>query len=113
MKNTITLEQAIEMTSRYRSEQAHILNGHFAGQPILSHAETFNREAIDHVLAQAECVGIRVYWGMDAEKRVRAILVGVNECNVDLLPDGSNAHVIVEDGSLCPPVCAADSPLNG
>ncbi len=113
----ITLQQAIDMTTLYRKQKEEILQPEYRGKNILANCETFNREAIDYLLAEKECAGIRIYYGMDAELKVHAIMVGVNAANEDLLPDfteapGDEGYKITEDGQRCPDDCPPSSALN-
>jgi hypothetical protein len=113
----ITLQRAIEMTRLYRENKDKILVPDVLGKHILSMSETFNREAIDRLLAQPNCAGLRIYYSMDESLKLHAILVGVDEANRDILPSSTEGKEedggeIVEDGKLCPPACAEDSPLN-
>ena len=109
----ITLEKAKEMTALYNSEKNTLLKPEFQGQNILSVCETFDRSAFDTLLAEAGCAGIRVYFGMTAALKVRAILVGVDMDNKDILPPAgsggspasSGGGVIVEEGRPCPDFC--------
>ena len=116
--HSISLQEAIEMTSRYRSQRENVLTPDHKG--ILLTSETFNRAAFDVLLAENDCVGIRIYFGMDKDLAIKLIAVGVNEKDEDILPsegdaiattsDGKN---ITENGQPCPPICPPRSPLNG
>lgn len=113
----ISLQQGIDMTTLYRKEKESILLPEFRDKKILANCETFNREAIDYLLAEKDCAGIRIYYGMDPELKVHAILVGVNSANEDLLPALTRAadeegNQLVEDSQRCPDDCPPDSPLN-
>lgn len=114
MNHAISLERAIQMTTRYREQKEKILNPEFAERNLLPLAETFDRAAIDKLLSQPGCTGVRIYFGMNEELQVRAVIVGVNDKNEDILPadSGSIDGEIVEDGRLCPPNCSPNSPLN-
>lgn len=114
----IPLSQAIEMTTLYRQEKEKILVPDMRDKNILPICETFNREAYDALLAEADCVGVRLYLGMGADLQIRIIAVGVNAKNEDILPSGvgvipaADPVVIVEDGQRCPDDCPPPSPLN-
>lgn len=120
----ITLEKAKEMTAKFRSERDAILIPELREQNILSICETFDRGAFDTVLAETGCLGLRVYFGMTPELKVRVIVVGVNANNEDILPaenlsrvqasseeggDDDEGHII-EEGAPCPDICP-DPPL--
>ncbi len=121
--HSITLEKAIAMTTLYRGKKELIIKDEFKDKKILSISETFNREAFDRLLAQSGCTGIRIYYSIDEELKLHAIVVGVNEKNEDILPavtnvggsgarSGEDDGMIVEEGHICPPNCAPPSPLN-
>ncbi|HMI77185.1 MAG TPA: hypothetical protein VK484_00245 [Ferruginibacter sp.] len=110
----ITQERAVEMTSEYRSNKEAILATGYQNQGILPLSETFNRGEIDTLLGKSGCEGLRIYYGMDENLKVHAIIIPVNEDNEDILP-GENAPVdnsIVEEGQRCPDLCPPESPLN-
>ncbi|HMG67589.1 MAG TPA: hypothetical protein VK588_07880 [Chitinophagaceae bacterium] len=115
----IGLPQAIEMTTRYRSKKETILDPAYRGKDILLLSETFGREAFDALLSEQDCTSIRIYFGMNENLQVRAIIVGANSKNEDLLPQAglmipaSTGSKIVEEGTPCPPACPPPSPLNG
>ena len=117
----ISLQQAIEMTARYRSEMENILAHEYRSSDILAISETFSRDAFDELLAVPGCAGLRMYYGMDETFKVHAIIVAVNAQNQDLLPaalpSGTNTTEdgdppILEEGQRCPPLCPIGSPLN-
>lgn len=112
----ISLGTAIEMTALYRSDKEAILATGFQNQNILPNSETFNRDALDTLLAKEGCAGLRIYYGMDENLKVHAIIVAVNEDNEDMLPSGNslieNGEDIVEEGQRCPDLCPPPSPLN-
>lgn len=114
--HVISLQTAIDMTTLYRANRETILNTSYQGKNVLPLSETFNRGAIDALLATTNCAGIRIYYGMDEDDKVHAILVAVNSSNEDLLPGNSLTEdedpIIVELGQRCPPVCAPQSDLN-
>ena len=114
--HSISLQEAIEMTSRFRSQRPNVLAPDHKG--ILLTCETFNRAGFDDLLAEPDCVGIRIYFGMDKDLTIKLIAVGVNEKDEDILPSGEsnmtdNDKPITENGLPCPPVCPPHSPLNG
>src|ERR1700733_10625680 len=71
----ISLDNAKEMTSRFREHRNDILVPELREMNILSICETFDRGAFDTVLAETGCLGIRVYFGMTPELKVRVIVV--------------------------------------
>lgn len=117
----ISLDKAKTMTAAYRANRDTILSPENQGQDILPLSETFNRSAFDQLLDTPSCAGLRLYYGMDENRKIHAIIVAVNELNDDLLPSSSNESgvtatdepVIIEEGQRCPPICPEkDSALN-
>jgi hypothetical protein len=111
----IDLPKAVDMTTDYRDNRETILDTPYQGQAILPLSETFAREDIDQLLAQDGCKGLRIYYGMDTNLKVHAILVGVTEANEDILPsttDPSKDDIIVEESQRCPVSCPPASDLN-
>jgi hypothetical protein len=104
----ISLQEAIEMTTLYRANRP-------ANFPI---CETFEKEAVEKLLATEGCTFFRIYYGMKENMEVDAILVAVNENDEDILPTVSAAKlstgngILLEDGIRCPPACPPPSPLN-
>ena len=114
---SISLDTAVEMTTRFRSEKEAILAPAYQGRDILCNSETFNRAAIDRLLALDGCEGLRIYYGMDESLQVHAILAGVTEGNEDILPSAGaslqdDTGDISEEGQRCPPLCPPPSALN-
>lgn len=117
----ISLEKARAMKERYQTHKKIILKKDYEDKKIMIDCETFNRDAFDSILAQEGCVGVRIYLAMDDALSLRAIIVGVNDKNQDILPsEGSTGTVvtnagsdvttgtsgyIAEDGVICPPEC--------
>ncbi len=99
----ITLQQAIDMTTLYRTNRP----------PNFPICETFEVDAISKLIATPECKFVRIYYGMKEDKEVDAILVAANADGQDLLPasseSGLNANavqnIVLEDGFRCPQFC--------
>ncbi|MCZ7557310.1 MAG: hypothetical protein M5R41_12995 [Bacteroidia bacterium] len=72
--HSISLEEASSLTRNYRQSAA---NGSVKGK-------FFSRAAIEQLLAQEDTVGIRYYYGIDAEGKQEMVLVGVNGLGQDL-----------------------------
>ena len=66
----------------------------------------FPRAAIDEILAQPGCSGLRFYFGTKADGSTTLVFVGMDDAERDM-SDG----VIVEDYYPCPPFCDATSAL--
>ena len=120
-KHFISLETAKRLTKKYREHKEKILVEDFKEKKVFPICETFDRAAFDKVLAKRGCKGLRIYFGMDEGNLVRAVIVGVNEKDEDMLPSGISqgkggddpvGEDIIEDGMRCPEMCPAASPLN-
>ncbi|MBL0883467.1 MAG: hypothetical protein IBJ16_09025 [Chitinophagaceae bacterium] len=100
MQHLISLEEAIDMTSRYQAEiPAGMVN-----------SERFNKESVLALLSQPGCVSMRIYYGKQKNDTIHAILVGVDESGADMV---QTSNFILEEGDRCPPNCPIPpSPLN-
>lgn len=94
----VTLREASGWTANYR---ATISSGE-----IIAHF--FGTEKIKAILNQEDCVGIRIYYGIDENRKKNLILVGVRTDENDMV-DG----VILEKAYPCPPRCSSLNDLNG
>ena len=118
MSQFIPLDKAVAMTTLYRNQKENVLSEPFKGKNILCISETFDRVVIDTLLAKPGCEAVRIYYGMDEELKIHAIVVPVNGKNEDILPSGApNALTdddddIAEEAKRCPDDCAPPSPLN-
>ncbi len=112
----ISLSKAVDMTTDYRANKESILATTYQNQDILPLSETFHRNALDTLLAQEGCEGIRVYPGMDENLKIHMLMVGVTEDNEDIIPETNLTEneftSIIEEAHRCPPLCAPASPLN-
>jgi len=123
----ISLEKAKAMTAKFRGRQNHFVKDEFKNKIIWPISETFTRDAFDKLLTQSGCTGLRIYYGMDDNDGIHAVIVGINDKNEDILPNTSNIEslttntytttstkegIIIEDGKICPPLCAPTSLLN-
>lgn len=111
----INLTVATDLTTRFRTNCNSILQTQYQSQDILPFSETFNRNDIELLLAQDDCEAIRIYYGMDSNMKIHAVLVAVNDVNEDILPStvlNAADDIIVEEGQRCPIICPPDSPLN-
>jgi hypothetical protein len=117
-KHSIALDHAKKMTRKFRDQKENIMSGKFKGKKMLPQCETFDRACFDQLLAQDDCTGVRVYFGINDDDQVNLVIVGVNSKNEDILP-GENEQpiltggkVIIEDGTRCPDQCPPSSSLN-
>lgn len=93
----ISLPEAIEMTTKYRTENPGATKAHF-----------FGKNKLLQILNQPECVGIRAYYGNETLGTKQLVLVGVDSDEKDLFNG-----VILDMSVPCPNYCDALSPLNG
>ena len=117
MNHFISLQEAIEMTTLYRQEQENILKPAYQHQNILARSEAFDRAAFDTLLAKNGCAGLRIYYGMDAQLKVHAIIVPMDANGNDILPSQTFSSTeegedIAERGLRCPDICPDASVLN-
>jgi hypothetical protein len=113
----ISLQQAIDITTRYRQNKANVIAPAYSGNDVLAICDTFNKAAIEALLAKPGCTAIRLYYGMDAGLQVRPILVAVDKNDQDMLPPNTGdisvvGQDIVDDTIRCPPLCPPPSSLN-
>ena len=94
--HSITLAEAKKLTKKYRVK---------AG-PGASLGCFFSKKALQEILDQDDCVGIRHYYGESKDGNPVLVLVGVTADGGDM-----TAGVLVELGFPCPPKCMAGSPL--
>ena len=93
----VTLREASDWTANYR---ATISSG-----DIIAHF--FGADKIKDILDQTDCVGIRIYYGIDEYGKKNLILVGA-KANEDDMTTG----LILERSQLCPPKCSSLNDLN-
>lgn len=92
----ITLSAAAKMTSEYRVRGGCTTLGHF-----------FGRNAILELLDQSDCMGIRIYYGMNpADGKRELILVGADCDENDML------ELVMDLSSACPSSCSVPNALN-
>ncbi len=110
-KHEISVQTAIEMTTRFRASKPSDL-------PL---CETFEMEAIQKLLDTYGCGYLRIYYGRKENGDIHAILVAADPDDFDILPspdpdyvdeNEDNIIIIVEDGYRCPTLCPPESPLN-
>jgi hypothetical protein len=116
MSHFISLQEGIDMTSLYRTEKENILKTQYQNQNILPLSESFDRAEFDTVLGKTGCEGLRIYYGMDENLKIHAIIVGVDQEGDDMIPAESSLTEedddIIEKGNRCPDLCPSESPLN-
>lgn len=95
----ISLQDAANLTANYRSQ--------FASGATYVKGEFFGKSSIQSLLNQDDCVGLRIYYGLDIDNIQKLVIVGVL-ANEDDIIDGN----ILEFGSPCPPICGTLNVLN-
>ena len=99
--NFISLDQAKAYTKKYRDNLTDMLTNEDQGA--LSYCETLDADAVRTLLDQKGCVGFRIYYGLNDDNQVSAVLVAVNDKNEDILHGDDS--VILDNASKCPQVC--------
>jgi hypothetical protein len=89
----ITLRTAQQLITRYRV---------FASEQ----GGAFSRQAVERLLDQKGCTGLRIYYGMHDDGSPAPVLVGVDPKGNDL-----SQGIILEEHLPCPPFCAVRSAL--
>lgn len=116
MNHFISLPEAQGMTKRFRDNKEAVLEASLRHQNILPICETFDKEAFVILLNKPGCVGIRIYYGMDEDLKVHAVIVASDENGNDILTQGpvmlTEENDIIERGNRCPDLCPPSSPLN-
>ena len=113
MSQLISFSDAITMTTAFRADRETLLATGYKNNNTLPKSETFDRLEIETLLGLTDCEAIRIYYGLDSNSRVHAILVGVDSNDEDIIPQSSNYDAtIVEQGRRCPDDCPPSSLLN-
>ena len=94
--HSITLAAASALTSNYR-----------ANNPGKTKAHYFGKDAIQAILDQEGCVGIRIYYGENANGEDKLVLCGVTSDENDMYTGELAQHSIT-----CPFICGNNNPLN-
>jgi hypothetical protein len=95
--HSISLAEASELTRHYRRKNP--------GEHI---AEFFGRDAILAILSQNNCVGIRIYYGLDEKTNQKHLVLVGAEPNKNDIIDG----LIMERSKPCPNHCGKSNLLN-
>src|SRR3989338_254636 len=90
----ISLDTASQMTKAYRDANHGGRIAHF-----------FGRDILEEILAQEECMGIRMYYGINEDGDRELILVGANASENDLL------DLVADVSSPCPNLCSSPNKL--
>ena len=78
--------------------------------PNKAYAWFFSRKAIESLLAQNGCAGIRIYGGLNSEGKFSPVLFGVTTDGNDIKAEGlqktlGDSVIIMEFAMPCPPYC--------
>lgn len=93
----ITLQEAITMTQAYQNAPQ------FAGQ---TKAGLITASAVQDLLNQPGCVGIRIYFALNTNNNLTLVLIGTDINEKDM-----TTGVILDKLKDCPPQCDFDSEL--
>lgn len=111
----IALTTAEDMTALYRQEKENILDSNYRDKATLAICETFDIAEVQSVVNQTGCEKLRIYYGMDTNYKVHAILIGVDENDDDIMPGNTlplGITNILEEAVRCPSQCPPTSSLN-
>jgi len=98
----ISIADGARMIASYRSRS-----------PSGIRAWLFDRGAIDGILGQSGCAGLRIYRAVKDDGTETVVLVGTDELGSDLgTASTSGTGLVAEVAWPCPPVCGATSALN-
>lgn len=100
-EHLIPIAEAAALTARFR-----------AGSPKAIRGYLFDRKALDAILGQPGCAGLRIYRAAKPGGEDTLVLVGTDTSGSDLLTTAAGATgLVAEEGLPCPPACSAASPL--
>ncbi len=93
--HTITLTDGANFTKAFRNNYSNQPKGIF-----------FSKDTLQSILDQSDCVGIRFYFGLSTDSKLKLVFAGVTEDENDIL------EIIGDGGALCPPSCGNANSLN-
>ncbi len=100
----ISLTDAAVLTKNYRTVPATTVVNGITGIK----AQAFGKDAIQEILDQSGCVGIRFYYGMELiPPSFKLIGVGV-DANDDDMTSGK----LIQHSLMCPTICSTSNVLN-
>jgi hypothetical protein len=97
--NTIDLQTAQDWARTYRRNPANTIKGHL-----------IPRVDLEQLLACAEGVDVRAYFGIDERGEEKLMIVSTDADGNDLINDARGQH-IYDRSQACPSVCDVNSPL--
>jgi hypothetical protein len=92
----ISLADAAALTKSYR-----------AAKVSEEKAGAFHKDQVLELLNQPGCVGLRIYYGHQADGKPALVLTGVDKADNDI-----TGGTILEQHMPCPPYCGGDNLLN-
>lgn len=106
MKNLVSLSDGKLMVKTYLENKSKVI----PNESTLPNTETFDSDAFVELLKQPDCVKIRLYYGMNENLEIRAIIVGVDSNGNEIYIENkglneANELYVIEDGQACPPYC--------
>ena len=100
-KHEVSLAEAKQYLQNYRKS----LQAQKTKTPQIQ-GGSFDRGAIEKILAQSGCAHLRIYYGRDEKGKPNLVLVGVDTVGKDM-----TKACIMDRSSDCPPWCDATSEL--
>ena len=94
----VSFEDGAVLTARWREENPGAKKGGY-----------FSRDSINELLAQDDCVGIRIYYALNGSGEMAMVVVGVTSDENDQIGE---EFVCIDNDFACPPYCADDNILN-
>jgi len=94
--HSITLQAAAQLTGNYRTNNPNTILGLY-----------YSKDALQEILNQQDCVGVRVYYAETSIGEKTLVIVGVNTSENDLVNG-----VIADFGIPCPTRCSSSNALN-
>lgn len=93
----VTLTEASDWTKNFRNT---ITSGETLGH-------FFGKDIINAILNQSECMGIRIYYGMEEDGTKNLVMVGAMANENDM-----ETGVLAEHAIKCPHICGIANSLN-
>ncbi|MBK8584712.1 MAG: hypothetical protein IPN88_04435 [Bacteroidetes bacterium] len=97
--NIIPFSEGAVLTKKFRNES----------KPTDIIANYYSKDSIQALLEQSGCVGIRAYFGKNADDQLCLVIVGVDAEENDLIGED---FVCVDNGISCPNNCSTHNILN-
>ena len=103
----ISLDEAAKLTKNFQriAMSEDINNSEVQHKSIIAHS--FSKDALNVILNQEDCIGVRIYYGLQDNGRPELVLVGINSKGDDITDGEIAQHAIT-----CPPYCPSQNKLN-